>query len=148
MLSALTRTGVFPAFACADITSPPTKKTFAADHIQPFRRSSIDNELKRDIAVLFLRVGVAFVFERAQGGDQPRARLSRLDHGIDVTALRGDIRIGEARAKLRDLLLPQPFALRFRRVFDLSLVDDVYRSLWAHHRDFRGGAGKIRVGAD
>ena len=47
-------------------------------------------------------VRVALGFERAQGGDEFRARLRRFDHGVDVAAFGGDVGIGKALAKLLD----------------------------------------------
>ena len=52
-------------------------------------------ELKWDVAVLAGRVGVAFVFEEAQGTDQLGSCLRRLDHFVNESSFRGDVGIGE-----------------------------------------------------
>ena len=104
--------------------------------------------LQRDIAVFFLGVRVALGFERAQGGDEFRARLRRLDDGVDVAALGGDVGIGEALAELGDFFAAQALAIGFGRALEFALVDDVDRAFGAHHGDFGRGPGEIRVGAD
>src|SRR3954454_15055624 len=61
----------------------------------PGRRSSTQ-ALQRDVAVLALRLFDALRLQRAQGADQLRAGLVRDDHVVDVAALGGGVRVGEA----------------------------------------------------
>src|SRR2546427_651957 len=105
-------------------------------------------DLQRDVAVFFARVGVAFVFEGAQGGDDFRAGLRRGDDGVNVAALGGDVGIGEALAELGDFFLAEFFALAFGRLIEFALIDDVDGAFRTHDGDFRGGPGKVGVGAD
>ena len=60
-------------------------------------------------------VRVALGFEGAEGGDEFRAGLRGLDHGVDVTAFGGDVGIGEALAELGGFFAAQTLAGRFRR---------------------------------
>ena len=93
-------------------------------------------------------VGVALVFERAQRGDEFRARLGRLDDGVDVAALGGDVGIGEALAELGDFFSAQALAVGFGGAVEFALVDDVDGALGAHDGNFGGGPGEVRVGAN
>ena len=98
--------------------------------------------------MFFAGVGVALVFEGAQGGDELGAGLRGLDDGVDVAALGGDVGIGEALAEIVDFFAAQLFAVGFGGAVDFALVDDIDRAFRAHHGDFRGGPGEIDVGAD
>ncbi len=51
--------------------------------------------LQRDIPMLLGRVFVPLGFQHLQRLDQLLARFSRLDDGIDVAALGGDVRVGK-----------------------------------------------------
>jgi hypothetical protein len=55
--------------------------------------------------VLFLGVGVALVFEGAEGGDDFGAGFGGFDDGVDVTTLGRDKRICEAVAEFGDFFL-------------------------------------------
>ena len=45
--------------------------------------------------MLLWRVGVAFIFEHLQGGDEFGPGVARLDHLVDVAALGGYVGVGE-----------------------------------------------------
>src|SRR5438046_4985774 len=90
---------------------------------------------KRDIAVLFGRVGVALGFEHAQGGDEVRAGIARLDDRVNVTALSGDARVGKFLAEFVHLFAPQRF--RILGLSELARLGDSHsldRPLTAHSR--------------
>ena len=55
--------------------------------------------------MLFAGVGVALVFQGAEGADQFGAGLRGLDYGVDVAALGGYIGVGEAFAEVSDFFL-------------------------------------------
>ena len=63
--------------------------------------------------MLLLGVGVALVFEGAEGGDDAGASVGGLDDGVDVAALGGDEGIGEALAEFGDFFLAELGALGF-----------------------------------
>src|SRR6478672_8567108 len=50
---------------------------------------------ERDVAMLLPRVGVALVGEDLEGADEPRPRLAREDHLVDVAARRCDVGVRE-----------------------------------------------------
>src|SRR4051812_34334992 len=106
-----------------------TKPTTEAQRTQ--RRTE---ESERDVAVFLGWVLVALGLEHLERIDELFAGLARLDDGVDVAALGGDIRIGELVLELFD-----EFRARLFFVFgfiQLALVDDVYRALGAHDGDF------------
>src|SRR5439155_17167804 len=61
--------------------------------------------LERDVPVLPLRLLDSLGLQGAQGPDQLRAGLVRLDHVVDVAALRRRVRVGEVRLVVLDQLL-------------------------------------------
>src|SRR5258707_15705405 len=67
------------------------------------RKSAARSE--RNIPMLLRRVFVALGLEHLQRVDQLFARFARLDDGVHVAALGGNVRIGKALAKFFDLLL-------------------------------------------
>jgi hypothetical protein len=94
--------------------------------------------------MLFARVSVTLVFERAKSCDDARTSFGRLDDGIDIALFGCYKGIGEAVSKLGDFLLAESMAGGLGGVVQLAL----HRSLWAHDRDFCGGPGKVGIGAD
>src|SRR5256884_5392365 len=100
---------------------------------------------ERDVAVFFARVGVALVIEGAKRGDHPSASVGGFDHRVDVAALGGDKRIGEAVAEFRDFLLAQFLAPGLHGFCQVAFVYDVHRAFRTHDRDLRGGPGEIGV---
>ena len=61
--------------------------------------------LQWDVAVLFAGIGVALVFQGAEGGDDAGASFGRFDHGVDVAAFGGNEGICEAFAEFGDFFL-------------------------------------------
>jgi hypothetical protein len=55
--------------------------------------------------MLFRRALVSLGFEHLQGLDKLLPRLVRLDYGIHVSSLGGDVGVGEAVAEFFDFLL-------------------------------------------
>ena len=53
---------------------------------------------KRDIAMFFGRVLIAFVLQHVQGVDQPWPCLAGFDHVVNIPHLRGDVGIGKVFA--------------------------------------------------
>src|SRR5882762_5176752 len=102
--------------------------------------------LERYIPMFLSRHGVHFVLEHAQRADDFRARLARLDHIIDESALGGGEGVREAVAKFRDFFTAQSISVPGGG--QLSPVNDVHRSLRPHHRDLRRWPGEVNVGAD
>src|SRR5262250_739679 len=98
---------------------------------------------QRDVAMLFAGVGILFVFEGAEGGDDSRASVGGLNDRIDEAAFGGDEWIGKAVAELRAFLLPQFFALGALHFRQFALVDDIDRALRTHHGDFGSRPGKV-----
>src|SRR6185312_8309598 len=95
--------------------------------------------------MLFAGHRIDFIFQHAQGSDDARAGFAGLDHVIDIAALGGDERVGEALPELGDFLLAQAV---FAGVGKFTAVDDVNGAFGAHDRDFGGGPGEIYVRAD
>src|SRR2546421_4222470 len=102
-------------------------------------------KLQRDIAVFFARIGVFLVFEGAERGDDAGARVGGVDDGVDVAALGGNERIGEAFAEFGNFFLAEFFALRLGSFVKLALVHDIDRALRAHDGDLGGGPGEVGV---
>src|SRR6266704_3374851 len=75
--------------------------------------------------------------------DEHLPRLARLDHIIEVSTFRGDVRVGE----LLPVRLNQFLSLGFRvfRLCQFFPEYDVDRSLWTHYRDLGRRPGKISV---
>src|ERR1700693_6610078 len=103
---------------------------------------------QRDVAVLFLGVGVALGFQGAEGADDAGAGSGVLDYGVDVSALSGYEGIGEAVAEFGNFFAAQRFAFGFRGFLQFTFVNNVDGAFRAHDGDFRGGPGEIGVGAD
>src|ERR1700687_5416618 len=103
---------------------------------------------QRDVAVLFLGVGVALGFQGAEGADDAGAGGGGLDYRVDVAALGGYEGVGEAVAEFGDFFAAHGFTFGLRNLFQLTFIDDVDRAFGAHDRDFRCGPGEIGVGAD
>ena len=59
--------------------------------------------LVKDVAVLPGWVGVAFVFEEAEGADQFGSCLRRLNNFVDESSFRGDVGIGELVLQFQNL---------------------------------------------
>src|SRR5881275_2851175 len=70
----------------------------------------------------------------------------RLDDGVNIPVLGGDIRVGKALAKFLDFLFAGGFLVF--RLIELALVDDVYSSFRTHDGDLGGGPSVIHVSAD
>src|ERR1700727_2941050 len=68
-------------------------------------RAATESRLEGDVAVFFLGVGVALVFQGAEGRDDFGAGFGRFDYGVDVAAFGGHEGIGEAVAEFGDLFL-------------------------------------------
>jgi len=98
--------------------------------------------------VFLAGIGVAFIFEAAEGGDDLGAGVGRLDDRVDVAAFRGDVGIGKGVAKFVDLVAAQGLAFRCGGAIDFAFVDDVDGAFGAHNRDFRGGPREIVIGAN
>ena len=77
-----------------------------------------------------------------------RVRVGGLDDRVNVPALRSDKGIGEALAKFGDFFLTKFLALGTVHFCQVPLVNNVDRAFRAHHRDFRGGPGKVGVRAN
>src|SRR5437588_1559991 len=52
--------------------------------------------LQRDVAVLLGGQGRTLALQPAQPGGKPGARPRRHDHFVDISARRGDVRVGES----------------------------------------------------
>jgi hypothetical protein len=101
---------------------------------------------QRDVAVLAARGRHLLVHGHVQRADQRSARLSRLDHVVDVAALCRVVRIGKLLAVVLDELLGA--LLGILRLGDVALEDDADCTLGAHHGDLRGGPGHVVVSAN
>src|SRR6516162_5242584 len=101
---------------------------------------------QRYVPVFLRRVFVALVFQHIQSLDQLAAGVAGADDGVEVSALGGDVGIGEAVAELLDL--GGALGLGVVGLLELAAVDDVDRAFRAHHGDFGGGPGIVDVGAD
>ena len=75
--------------------------TYCTFGMDPCSRS----ELQRYIPMLLRRVFVPLGLQHLQRLDQLLAGLARLNHGIDESAIGGNVGIGEAVAEFFDLLL-------------------------------------------
>src|SRR5579859_1671570 len=104
--------------------------------------------LERNVAVLLAGIGVLLVFKGTQSRDDTRASFGGFDDRIDVTAFRGDERIGEALAEFLNLLLAKLFAFGFRGFVQVAFIDDVNGAFRAHDGNFRVGPCEIRVRAN
>src|SRR6266436_36160 len=102
----------------------------------------------RDVAVFFLRVGVALVFERVEGGDDAGARVGGFNDGIDVAALGRHEGIGKAFAEFGNFLLAESFALGFGSLRQFAFVNNIYGAFRAHDGDFSRGPREIGVRAN
>src|ERR1700692_132723 len=100
--------------------------------------------LQRDIPVLLSRVLVALVLQHVQRLDELLARLSRLNHRIDKSAIGGHVRIGQAVAEFFDLLLTSFFAI-FSTI-QFALVDNIHRAFRPHHRNLGARPCVVDVG--
>ena len=85
---------------------------------------------------------------RRRGRGKRSSRLRRLDDCVNVTALGGDVGIGETFAELGDFLAPQTLAVRFGRAINFAFIHDAHGAFGTHDGNFRSGPGKIRVGAN
>ena len=85
------------------------------------------------------RIPVALVTKHGKCGDQFAACEARLDDLVHVTALRGDVRVGEFFLVLGDLCLA---------IAASALVKNVHRAFGAHDRDLRRRVGEVHVRAD
>src|ERR1700676_2741711 len=94
---------------------------------QPEMSRQAEEEVRseRNVAVFFTRVGVALVFQSAQGGDDSGAGFCGLNDGVDVAALGGDKGIGEAVAELGNFFAAEGFAPGFGGFLQFALIDDV-----------------------
>src|SRR4051794_14799371 len=101
-------------------------------------------QLKRDVAVLALRLVDAFGLEHAEGADQLGAGLAGLDDVVDVAALRRRVGVGEVSFVVVDQFLAA--LVGGRRVGDVFAVDDVDGALGAHYGDLGGRPGDVVVG--
>src|SRR5215217_7713938 len=70
------------------------------------RRPPHQRQLQRDVPVLALRPRLALRQQRLERGDQLRPRLVRNQDVVDVAALGGRVRVGEARLVVVDQLGP------------------------------------------
>ena len=98
--------------------------------------------------MLLRRVLVALGLQHLQCLDQLLAGFARLDDGVDIPALGGDVGIGEALAKLFDLLSGVQLRVLSTAVFQFALVDDVDCAFRAHDGDLGSRPGVVHVGAD
>src|SRR5215470_443976 len=76
---------------------------------------------ERYVSVLLLRQHDALALQEPESGDEPLARLRRLDDVVDVAAAGGDVGIGEIGHVLVDLARP---CLRRGVGSELALVED------------------------
>src|SRR5207302_8543037 len=102
--------------------------------------------LERDVAVPAGGTAAVLAASFPQGPDQDRARPTRLDHIVDVAALGGDVRVGEALAVVADQL--RAFRGPVLRCFQLTAIDNVDGTFGVHHRNLGGGPGDVDVGAN
>src|SRR5437660_11956805 len=61
--------------------------------------------LQRNVSMLFGRIFVTLGLEHLQGVNDSLAGIAWTDHAVNISSLRGDIRIGKAVTKFFDLLL-------------------------------------------
>src|SRR5438874_2386154 len=120
---------------------PSEASTSLAWYSRSFMGSSILSQ--GDVAVPTRAAAPLFARGDAQRADQLQPRPARLDHAIDVAALRGDVRIGESLGVLLDELA----ALR-RAGGQLTAEQDVDRPFRTHHSDLSGRPRDVEVGAD
>lgn len=96
---------------------------------------------QRNIAVLLPRVIELFAAQHTQALGNPHPGVVRHDDVVDIAAVAGDKRVGEALPVFlgagRDLV----------RIADVAAKDDFDRALRPHHRYFRRRPGEINVAA-
>ena len=90
--------------------------------------------LQGNVAVLLARHRIALVLEHPQGGDQLRTGEARLDDGVNVAALGGDVGIGKALAEIPGFLAPHGVCVL--SCLEVAAVDDVHRAFRTHDGDF------------
>src|SRR5271157_255186 len=96
--------------------------------------------------MLLGRVLVALVLQHIERLNQLAARVSGTNYRVEIAALGGNVRIGEAFAELLDL--GSAIGIRVWGLLDFVPIDDVYRAFRSHHRDFGRRPGVIHVGAN
>ena len=87
--------------------------------------------------------GLALVFEHFEGVDDLGPRIGRVYHVVYEATTGGDVGIHEEAFVLLNEL--RPLGLRLVVLADLVAVDDVDRTLGAHHGDLPGGPGVVDV---
>src|SRR5437762_13272043 len=91
--------GVSPPASAGTSPGPYTRLTGTPQDASG-SRSLIGRSSQRNVAVLARRVRVALRFQDGQRGAESRACVAGLDHLVHVTALGGDVGIGELLAVL------------------------------------------------
>ena len=76
--------------------------------------------------MLFARIGIPFVFKRAQGGDQFGSGLRGLYDGVDVASFGGHIRIRETLSEVVYFLAANFIAVRFGSTVDFAPVNNIH----------------------
>src|SRR5580692_1514139 len=108
-------------------------------HQFPYRRAASESSQKDPsqwyVAVFFLGVGVALVFEDAERGDDEAASVGGLDDAVEVAAFGGDERVGETVAEFGDFFLAKFRAFARRGGVEFAFVDNVHGAFGAHDGD-------------
>src|SRR5215472_1964350 len=99
------------------------------------------------VPVLLRRIPITFRLQHGQRLNQLLARIARWDDGIDESAVRDYIRIGEAIAELFDLVAAHLIAVRPGRV-EFAFVNDVDRALRSHHCYLSGRPRIVHIRAN
>jgi hypothetical protein len=79
--------------------------TMLLDERRVFTFQVASPTLQRYVAVFLAGVGVALVFQGAEGGDDAGAGFGRLDDRVDIAAFGGDEGVGKAFAEFGNFFL-------------------------------------------
>src|SRR5882762_9744491 len=95
--------------------------------------------LERNVSVLLRRILVALGLQGLQRIDEGRPRVTWIDNVVEVAPAGSDVRVREHLAVFFDLGV-----CRCRLILalgDLLSEENLYRTLWSHHRNLRGRPG-------
>src|SRR5205809_4778627 len=109
-------------------------------------RPSCPPSSQRNISVFLRGVLVALVFEIPKCRDELAPRLARLNHFVDESPPRRDVRARELFAEFRNLLRPE--RCRVGRGVELALIKDVDRPFGTHDGDLGRGPRVIEIRTD